>query len=165
MLILYNAQFLFSFYLWSISHPGKTGIPMHDLSNDEQCSVIIPTTLNPLQLRYERVRYERVIMKVFAHYSIPLEITDHDTIRQTFKSKLRRMGMQLIKLGSKNRLIKLNKWKDGVESTWNFVIAGVKLNHQLLHQKRIAEVQLNEEVVKRKKCEEEVLKLQNVILN
>ena len=99
MLILYNAQFLFSFYLWSISHPGKTGIPMHDLSNDEQCSVIIPTTLNPLQLRYEQV-----IMKVF---SIPLEITD--TIRQTFKSKLRRMGMQLIKLGSKNRLIRLNK--------------------------------------------------------
>ena len=131
---------------------------MHDLSNDEQCSIIIPTTLNPLQLRYERV-----IMKVFAHYSIPLEITN--TIRQTFKSKLRRMGMQLIKLGSKNRLIKLNKWKDGKESTWNFVIDGVKLNHQLLHQKREAEVQLNEEILKRKKCEEEVLKLQDVILN
>ena len=106
---------------------------MHNLSNDEQCSIIIPTTLNPLQLRYERV-----IMKVFAYYSIPLEITN--TIRQTFKSKLRRMGMQLIKLGSKNRLIKLNKWKDGKESTWNFVIDGVKLNHQLLHQKREAEV-------------------------
>ena len=64
--------------------------------------------------------------------------------------------MQLIKLGSKNRLINGN---------WNFVIDGVQLNHQLLHQKREAEVQLNEEILKRKKCEEEVLKLQDVILN
>ena len=54
----------------------------------------------------------------------------------------------------------MERWK-----SWNFVIDGVKLNHQLLHQKREAEVQLNEEILKRKKCEEEVLKLQDVILN
>ena len=129
---------------------------MYDLSDDEYCSAIIPTNFNYLQLRYERV-----IVKVFAHYSIPLEI--NNTIRQIFRSKLRRMGMQLTKLGSKSRLIKLNKWKDGKESNWNFVVDGIKLNQQLLHQKQKIEVKLDEEILKRKKCEEEVLKLQKTI--
>ena len=44
------------------------------------------------------------------------------------------------------------------ESTWNFVFDGVELCQQLLHQKRKVEVQLNEEVLKRKKCEEIVHK-------
>ena len=70
------------------------------------------------------------------------------------------MGMNLSKIGSKSRLIKLRKWKEGKESTWNFVVDGVELCQQLLQQKRKVEVQLNEEVLKRKKCEEVVCKLQ-----
>lgn len=70
------------------------------------------------------------------------------------------MGMQLSKLGSKSRLIKLSKWKEGKQSVWNFVVDGAELCQQLLRQKRKAEIQLNEEVLKRKKCEEEVRKLQ-----
>ena len=61
------------------------------------------------------------------------------------------MGMNLSKIGSKSRVIKLSKWKEGKESTWNFVVDGVELCQQLLHQKRKVEVQLNEEVLKRKK--------------
>ena len=68
------------------------------------------------------------------------------------------MGMNLSKIGSKSRVIKLSKWKEGKESTWNFVVDGVELCQQLLHQKRKVEVQLNEEVLKRKKCEEIVHK-------
>ena len=136
--------------------PRKNGHTNVNLSNDEQCSATIPNTFNSLQSRYERV-----IMKIFAHYSIPLEITN--PIRQTFKSKLQRMGMQFGKLGSKSRLIKLDQWKHGKNSVWKFVIDGVKLSHQLLNQKRKIEAQLNEEVVKRRKCEEEFLKLQKTI--
>ena len=112
------------------------GIPTYNLSNDEQCSATIPNTFNSLQSRYERV---------------------------IIKSKLRRMGMQFEKLGSKSRLIKLDQWKHGKNSVWKFVIDGVKLSHQLLNQKQKIEAQLNEEVVKRRKCEEEFLKLQKTI--
>ena len=55
-------------------------------------------------------------------------------------------------------MIKLSKWKEGKESTWNFLVDGVKLCQQLLHQKRKVEVQLNEEVLNRKKCGEIVHK-------
>ena len=102
---------------------------MHNLTNDEQCSATIPSNFNSLQSRYERV-----IIKIFTHHSIPLEITN--PIRQTFKSELRRMGMQFGKLGSKSRLIKLDQWRHGKNSEWKFVIDGVKLNHQFLHQKK-----------------------------
>ena len=102
----------------SISHPGRTGIPTYDLSNDEECRVIAPTNFSPIQLWYDRV-----IPKIFAHYSIPLEITD--SVRQIFRSKLQRMGMNLSKIGSKSRLVKLSKWKEGKESTWNLVVDGL----------------------------------------
>ena len=44
---------------------------------------------------------ERVITKVFQHYSIPLDITD--SIRATFQSKLWRMGKKLFTLGGTRR--------------------------------------------------------------
>ena len=54
--------------------------------------------------------------------------------------------MQFTKLGSKNQLIKLNKWKDGKDSVWNFMVDEIKLNQQLLYQKRKIDVKLDEEV-------------------
>ena len=130
-------------------------MPTFDLANDEQCSTIDSTCFTPLQLRYERV-----IVKTFLHYSIPLDITD--AIRQVFKSKLRRMGMQLKGCGSKSRMNKLSKWKDGTESTWYFTFDKSRsiVNQQLLKQKLEVEAKLNEEIVKRKRCEEEILKLE-----
>ena len=107
---------------------------MYDLSNDEQCHVIAPINFSPLQLWYERV-----ILTIFAHYSIPLEITD--CVRQIFRPKLQRMRMNLSKIGSKSRLIELSKWK---ESTWNFVADGVKLCQQLLQQKRKVEIRITQ---------------------
>ena len=101
-----------------------------------------------------------VLSLKFLH-TIPFHWKLLNPIRQTFKSKLRRMGMQFGKLGSKSRLIKLDQWRHGKNSEWKFVIDGVKL----LHQKKKIEAQLNEEVVKRRKCEEEVLKLQKTILH
>ena len=54
--------------------------------------------------------------------------------------------MQFTKLGSNNQLIKLNKWKDGKDSVWNFVVDEIKLNQQLLYQKQKIDVKLDEEV-------------------
>ena len=50
---------------------------MYDLSDDEQYSAIIPTNFN-----YPQLCYEQVIMKIYAHYLIPLEI--NNDIRQIF---------------------------------------------------------------------------------
>jgi len=141
-----------SFFLWSISHPGKTGIPGFDLTADEQSLVIDSKHFTPLQLRYERV-----IVKTFTHYCIPWTITD--TIRQIFRSKLRRMGMQLARCGSKSRLLTLDKWKNGTQCIWYFTLDACKVNQQLLKEKSEMEAKLKREVDERKKCEEDILKL------
>ena len=103
---------------------------------------------------------KELLQKTFVHYSIPLDITD--AIRQVFKSKLRRMGMQLKGCGSKSRLNKLSKWKDGRDSIWYFTFDKSRsiVNQQLLKQKLELEAKLNEEIVKRKSCEEEIHKLE-----
>ena len=77
--------FFNSYYLWSISQPGKTGTPNFDLSKDPDASIVNYTRFTSVQLAHERV-----ISKVFNHYAIPLEITD--AIQSSFKAKLWCMG-------------------------------------------------------------------------
>lgn len=60
MLAMHLSKMLpnFSYYLWSISHPGKTGVPSQDiqLSQDEEvCVKVTKENLSPVQLLYERV--------------------------------------------------------------------------------------------------------------
>ena len=105
----------FSYFLWSISHPGQNGVPTYNLKGDKDATVF-ESTLTPTQLALERV-----ISKVLTHYSIPLEITED--IRVAFKGKLYRMGVQLSKLGGKQRKQQLNSWK---ESVWSFTKSQTK---------------------------------------
>lgn len=123
-------------------------MPTYDLSEDEQVNI------NPAGLTASQLLYERVINKVFSHYAIPLNVSDN--IRASFRSKLWRMGIKLSKLGGKSRANQLNRWKEGEESTWSFVVNEVEVNRQLLHRKRKAENELKEQIAKRKKCEEEI---------
>ena len=75
-----NFCLFYSYFLWSISKPGKYGRPLNDLSSDSEAAVS--------NEKYTTVQlaHERVITKIIAYYKIPMEITD--TIRTTFKSKL-----------------------------------------------------------------------------
>ena len=93
----------FSYFLWSISHPGKSGTPTIDLSEDEDAKV--EHYLPPKDLAIEQV-----ITKTLNHYSIPLEISDGT--RRLFKAKLWRIGNALSKMGGFKRMEKLQKWKD-----------------------------------------------------
>ena len=136
---------LISYYLWSISKPGKTGIPQIYLSND------IVTTTYDENLTDIQLQYERIILKTFVHYSIPLVITPG--IRTTFKRKLWRMGQCYSKLGTKNRSAKLEIWKN---QDWEFSAKDSELKTQLIAGKRKAEVMLHEEVVKRQKLEQDI---------
>ena len=141
----------FSYYLWSIVLPTKAGLPTYDLSQDEQANI------NLAGLTTNKLLYERVITKVFTHYTIPLEISEN--IRASFRSKLWRMGLKFCKLGSTSREIQLNNWKEGKTATWNFVVNDVEVNRQVLSRKRKTE-ELETETSKRKRCEEEIKILQ-----
>ena len=56
--------------------------------------------------------HEKVITKIFAHYKIPMDITN--TIRTTFKSKLHWMGKTLSMTGGKKHSQLLNEWRGSV---------------------------------------------------
>ena len=57
------------YFLWSISYPGKSGIPSIDLSEDEEAKV--EHLLPPKDLAMEHV-----ITKTLSHYLISLEISE-----------------------------------------------------------------------------------------
>ena len=113
------------YFLYSISHPGKTGVPSIDLSEGGELNVSA---------------IERVIMKVFAECSITADISER--VRVMFKSKLWRMGQALSKLGGTKRLNLLEKWKD---TSWSFFIDTSEVNKQLTHRKHQLEEKLENE--------------------
>ena len=119
------------------------------MSSDNQATPILNLdTLTPLQLAFEQI-----ITKVFHHYSITLDVSDK--IRATFKTKLWRMGRKLSTTGGKQRNKLLCCWKDGDESVWNFTADEGDVNSQLMKRKRQVE-ELQQEMVKRQKLEDEV---------
>lgn len=138
----------FSDFLWSISHPGKTGVPSQDieLSEDEEVCVKAKADLSPIQLLYERV-----LVKVFKHHDIPTELIS-DEIRAAAKTKLWRMGKLMSSLGGKKRQQQLMKWQT---STWNLQVHQPSLNN-LVKRKRKLESELSEESTKRRRLETEI---------
>ena len=123
---------LFSYFLWSISKPGKNGVPTVTEAEKENSNSI-----------------DIIITKTFEQYKIPLAVSGN--IRATFKSKLWRMGKLLSKLGGTKRALQLQQWKD---STWNLCVSDAEIKTQVLKRQN-AEVQLNEESSKRQKLEVE----------
>ena len=107
--------------------PGKSGTPHLDLSKDKE-AYVTSENLMPRQ-----ILVERVITKTFAHYSIPLDISD--TIRASFKSKLWRMGNLFSKLRTKNCKAQLLMLKDGKDAAWRFTVAEAEINNQVLCRK------------------------------
>ena len=90
-------------------------------------------------------------MKAFSHYGIPLEITDN--IRNTFKSKLWRLGKCLCVAGGKKCSQLLSEWKD---SSWEFKVSKSELTNLLDSRKRKLEAQLHKEACKRMKLEDTI---------
>jgi len=97
-----------------VSHPDKNGVPTTDLSEDNEANI------DTAGLTETQIAIERVIKKVFCHYSVPLEISA--SIRNTFKCKLWRMGKILSSLGDTKRKQALSNWKEGKSSIWPFTV-------------------------------------------
>lgn len=143
--------------MWGIARPGISGTPQFDLSEDDEVSI---SEENQLKLTPPQVLLERVIMKTFAHYRIPLDVNDR--IRASFKLKLWRMGKLFSKLGSKNRQAQLLKWKEGSNANWKFTVSAGEINDQVLRRKRPIE-ELKQETSKRMRFEQEVKSLKTTV--
>ena len=96
---------LCSYFLFSISHPSKTGIPSIDLSADAD--------MNELPRFSTSVQKSicRVAQKVFAQHGVKVKITEQ--IFNRFKVKLWRMGQLLDKhRGGNQRAAILRRWQN-----------------------------------------------------
>ena len=104
-----------SYFLWSISHPGKIGSPNYDQSGENQAKVSFSDGLTISQ-----VKLEQIITKVFNHYEFLLSISE--TIRNALKCKLYRIGQMLHKCGGTKQQQLLEKWKNGDASVWHLQV-------------------------------------------
>ena len=107
---------LCSHILYNFSPPNKYGVPLFDLSSDNEASVDLPLELS---LSSDQLAVERVIVKVFTQYRCDVVITDR--LRSVFKSKLYRMARALQACGGTGRAKLINKWK---ETMWVVELAG-----------------------------------------
>ena len=97
---------IYSYYLYEVSHPTKSGVPQVDLSNDSEALVNLTGTI---PLSSNQLAVERVIGKVFTHYHCDVVITDR--LRTLFTVKLWRMGSSFQSYGGRGRAKLLEKWK------------------------------------------------------
>lgn len=153
MVIMKGLFHSFSYYLYSISHPGKSGVPLIDLSEDNEAQIQVES------LTDKQKAIERVIAKTFFDHDITVAISDK--IRSVFRSKLWRMGQCLSKLGGSKRQQQVNEWKDTI---WPLTIK-VPGAGMLLHQKRRLEERLEKETSKRQKLEAESSSLKKQVLS
>ena len=142
---------IYSFFLWTISHPGKNGIPTIKPSDEELCA-----SSNKFEI------FDNIITKTFKHYCIPLKATDN--IRSIFKLKLWRMGKSIAKLGGPRRVAQLELWKKGEQATWNITINEAEVKSQILRKRKITEDKLQNEITKRRKLQSEVEGLKTQVI-
>ena len=105
---------LYSYYIYNISHPNKSGIPQINLAKNPEAQIDEGTHLSPSQ-----IVVERVITKVFRHHHCEVVITDR--VRSLFTLKLWRMGKAINGLGGTARKKKYEQWR---ESTWVVELKG-----------------------------------------
>ena len=104
MLLTNVALLLFSYWLYSISHPNKVGYPLFDLSGDSEA------TVENMLLTPKELAVEKVITKVFV--KLRSNVIVMNRLRSVFMSKLSRMGKHLSLCGGRKRSEILDKWKD-----------------------------------------------------
>jgi hypothetical protein len=128
-----NILCLYSYFLHSISHPNKHGLPLFNLSQDVKAHIDSQENMTENQ-----VKLERVIRRTYAEYGLSrYPITEG--VRSLFKAKLWRMGQWLAKVGSIKRKIILDGWKD---STWEIQIVAAEVNIELSRSKEVCEQHL-----------------------
>ena len=134
----------YSYFLYSITHPGKNGVPLFDLSADNEAQI------SDEGFSLHQAAIERIIKKIFFKYNIYVDITDK--VRRAFRSKLWRMGHTLSKIGGTKRQKLIGQWK---ETTWSFSIDIDEFSRHVQSRKRHLEKQLESETTKRQKLERE----------
>ena len=83
-----------SYFLHSISHPNKHGMPLFNLSQDVKARIE-----NQENRTENQVKLERVIRHVYTEYGLSHHLIT-ESVRSLFKAKLWRMGQRLAIVGS-----------------------------------------------------------------
>ena len=105
---------------------------------------------------------DSIIIETFNHYDVPLKVSDN--LRASFRSKLWHMGNSYHNLGgSYGRVKQLQKWKEGIHSTWQLTVSSTEVNSQLLQKRKSDELKLKDEISKRQKLEKENKKLKGTV--
>lgn len=65
--------------------------------------------------------------------------------------------------GTCGRAKQLQKWKEGIHSTWKLTISGTEVNSQLLQKRKSDELKLKDETSKRQKLEKENDELKSTV--
>ena len=143
MLNIYIYTRIYSFYLWSISEPNRNRAPT------------IIKNENPVDV-------DSIIIETFNNYNIPFKVSDN--LRDSFQSKLWHMGNSYHSLiGSCGRVKQLQKWKEGINSTWYLTINTTEVNSQLLQKRKSDKLKLKDEISKRQKLEKENKELKSTV--
>ena len=71
LVLLLFYLFLYSYFLYKISRPNKSGVPQVSLVDDPEVQIDLPKSLCSSQ-----AAVERIIVKVFRHFHCDVVITD-----------------------------------------------------------------------------------------
>lgn len=140
---------LISHYLYSVSLPDKYGTPQHDLSKDNDIHISSHNSMTRKQMLVERV-----IHKVFNHYSIPVKYISNCT-RNVFQRKLYKMGIIISRLNGPKRKKQIGSWVCGRLSTWLFNVSMKDVNMHLQKKNDVLKAQLVEAQEKSQHFEKE----------
>ena len=139
-----------SYYLYNLARPDRNGIPINNLSADEEA---VPEYMpDVLYTSENEAKIDRVLTKaVSAHSHLKPVISKR--LRSVMKAKLCRMGKSLHNKNSRQRRIIIDRWR---EMQWCITLTPAEVRSSLVKEKENLQRELENERKKTVKLAEEV---------
>ena len=126
-----------SHFLYTISHPSKSGIPSIDLSKDEET---IPIYASDITYKFQSlVQIDRVLTKAI-NASSHLKPVVNKRLRSLATAKLWRMGKALAKTNSRQHQQQLERWK---KMEWKLILKPIEVQSALIQEKKNLQLKKN----------------------
>ena len=128
-----------SFSLYNLARPDRNGVPINDLSTDEEA---IPEYMsNVLYTSENEAKIDRVLTKAITTHS-PLKPVISKRLRSIMKAKLYRMGKSLHNKNSRLRKIIIDRWR---EMQWCITLTLPEVRSSLVKEKENLQKELESE--------------------
>ena len=133
-MVVRSSSLFLRYFLYTISHPGRSGIPGIDLSRDKDAN---PLNASP---QPAQVKLDRVLTKAVSQCSHFKPIIN-DRLRSALKVKLWRMGKALFRLNSRQRKVLQEKWK---QHQWTLELKPSEIQSSLLQENSLLKRKLEQ---------------------